>query len=136
MEITKALVADYANVAEGGKLNVLGIFTTIFAAGFPTVHPSMQLIFMWEASKVEAGRKKQIEIQLCDADGKKVLSIGGEFQLPDGISGKRIYGNQILNLNHVKFEKAGEYVFNILINDEHKAEAPFEVIPIPSKGQA
>ena len=64
MEITKALVADYANVAEGGKLNVLGIFTTIFTASFPAVHPSMQLIFMWEASKVEAGRKKQIEIQL------------------------------------------------------------------------
>ena len=107
MEITKALVADYANVADGGKLNVLGIFSTIFSRSFPTVHPAMQLIFMWEASKIEAGRKKEIEMQLCDADGKVILSLGGEFQLPEGISGKRIYGNQILPLNNLKFEKPG-----------------------------
>ncbi len=133
MEVTKALLADYANIAEGGKLNVLGIFTTIFVASFPTVHPQMQLIFMWEANRSESGRKKQIEIELCDADGKKLLGLGGELQLPEAPSGKQIYGNQILTLNNLKFEKTGEYVFNILIGGEHKAEAPFEVLSPPAK---
>ncbi len=131
MEITQALLADYANIAEGGKLNVLGIFSNIYATNFPANHPQMRLIFMWEAHHVECGKTKQIEIELCDADGKKIFSIGGEFKIPEGKSGKSIYGNQIVELNNVRFEKAGEYVFNIIINGEHKTEAPFEVVTSP-----
>ena len=35
MELLTILAADYANIAEGGKLNVMGIFRNIYAATFP-----------------------------------------------------------------------------------------------------
>jgi hypothetical protein len=130
MEITKALVADYANVEQSGKLNVLGIFSVIRSANFPFIHPQMQLIFMWEAGRVESGTAKQIEVHLTDADGKKLVGISGQFKVPEGKSGKRISGNHIVILNNIKFEKAGEHVFNILINGELKAQAEFEVVQI------
>ncbi len=133
MIITKALLADYANIAEGGKLNVLGIFQAIYSLSFPAVHPQMQLIFMWEANRSEVGRKKNIEIQLCDSDGKKLIGIGANFVIPDGREGKKISGNEIITLNNVKFDKSGEYVFNILIDDDHKGDASFELVPIKSK---
>ena len=43
MEVQVAVLADCANVAAGEKLNIMGIFDTIFARDFPTVHPFMAL---------------------------------------------------------------------------------------------
>ncbi len=128
-----ALLADYANIAQGGKLNVLGIFSAIYAQAFPAVHAQMQLIFMWEANRVESGRVKQIEIQLCDEDGKKMGSLGADFKVPEGIPGKKIHGNQIIGFNNIAFPKAGAYVFNILINGDVKGEADFDVLPLPKE---
>ena len=39
MEVKVALLADGANVSREGKLNLLGIFDTLFARSFPTTHP-------------------------------------------------------------------------------------------------
>ena len=128
MDIKLAITADYANITQEGKLNVLGIFDRIGAFSFPAFHPLMHLIFNWEANRSESGRKKEIEIQLCDGDGKKIFAMNGQFEVPNGLPGKRISGNQIIPLPSIRFEKPDLYVFNILINGEHKAEAPFEVI--------
>ncbi len=129
MQITQAFLADYANVTREGKLNVLGIFSVINAPSFPWVHPQMQLVFTWGASKAESGREKEMEIQLRDADGREIFKIGGKMIIPEGESGKPILGNQILCLNGVRFEKEGSYVFHILYSGEEKASIDFDVIP-------
>jgi uncharacterized protein DUF6941 len=41
MDVQVAVLADYANVAAGDKLNVMGIFDTVFAPTLPTVHPAL-----------------------------------------------------------------------------------------------
>ncbi|MDX6770803.1 MAG: hypothetical protein SF051_14805 [Elusimicrobiota bacterium] len=134
MDIPLVLLADYANVSREGKLNVLGIFTTIHARNFPAIHPQLQIVIMWEASRTESGRKKKLEIQLRDQDGGKMFAVGGEFVIPEGVPGKRIQGNNIVVLNGVKFEKPGDYTFHVLINDEEKGEAVLAVAPIlPAK---
>jgi hypothetical protein len=130
-----ALLADYANIAQGGKLNVLGIFKAIYSSAFPAVHPQMQLIFMWESSRAESGRTKRIEIELCDADGKKMGSLGADFKVPEGTPGKKIQGSQIIGFNNVAFPKSGEYVFNIIINEELKESASFEVLSLPKEAK-
>ena len=138
MKITKALLADYANITREGKLNVLGIFQTIGAITFPVRHPQMQLIFMWSADPTEAGRDRQIEIQMCDADGKKILGLTGPFKVPPPPQpGKMVEGNEILNLNGLVFEKAGAYKFNILVDNDLEGEASFDVVlvtPPPAGG--
>lgn len=132
MNITKALLADYANVSVEGKLNVLGIFTAIGALNFPATHPQMHLVFMWEASPIEVGKRKKIQMTLSDGDGNKLLVIGGEMVIPKGTPGQQIHGNQIIALPNIRFEKPGLYVFHISVNEDPKAEAPFLVNSIPS----
>ncbi len=130
MNITKALLADYANITREGKLNVLGIFQTIGALSFPVAHPQMQLIFMWSADPTEANRERQLEIQLCDSDGKKILGLSGSFKVPPGTPGRIVEGNEILNLNNLVFEKSGTYEFKILIDNDFKVNASFDVIHV------
>ena len=48
MHVKVALLADYSNVSREGKLNILGIFDTIYAPTFPTTHPHMQLVIRFE----------------------------------------------------------------------------------------
>ena len=57
MKIPMALLADEANVSQEGKLNVLGVFDRIAAAGFPTVHPKMVFVFRVQAEYADAGRE-------------------------------------------------------------------------------
>jgi hypothetical protein len=48
MELLTILAADYANIAQGGKLNVMGIFRNINALKFPAKHSSMTLVVKLE----------------------------------------------------------------------------------------
>jgi hypothetical protein len=129
MDVTLALLADYANVTAEGKLNILGTFDTIFASKFPTVHPQMQLILSLEAHPAEAGSRKALEIRLMTEDGRNVFSIGAEMQIPEAREpmGEMIKSNQIIGLQNVRFERPGSYQFAVLINGETKRTVALKV---------
>ena len=83
MELSLALLADGANLSREGKLNLFGIFDTIFARTFPTTHPQMQLVLRFEARAEEAGQTHTVEVQfaaqsetLYMCDGKLHDAIG------------------------------------------------------------
>ena len=128
MKITLTVLADYANITREGKLNILGIFDTIHAQNFPMTHPQMQLVMRFEADIAEEGKTKKLEIKLMDDDGKTLFVLNGGFTLGQGQAGEAMISNQILTINMMKFENAGNYEFKILINDELKTEVPLRVI--------
>jgi len=128
MDVKLALLADYSNISREGKLNILGVFDLIRARGFPAVHRSMQLIMMLEAESVEADTDKDIQVKLIDADGRKVFEIGAQMKLPSPRPGEMIKSNQMLNLNDIRFEKPGDYVFHIMINGDLKRSVPVKLI--------
>lgn len=128
MKVTFAVLADAANITREGKLNILGIFDSIQVQQFPVTHPQMQLVMRFEGDISEAGKKKKVEVQLMDEDGKKLFVLGGEFALGPGRPGEMIGSNHILTINMMKFEHPGDYEFKILINDELKAEVPLKVL--------
>lgn len=130
MEITLALLADYANISQEGKLNILGIFDRISAQSFPAIHPQMQLIMTIEADRVEASREHKIEVELIDADGTKLFSIGGNLKFSPPPSGERIRVNHIIQLNNLRFDHFGNYDFKILINNEVRKSIPLSVVEI------
>jgi hypothetical protein len=49
MEVTVAVLADYANVSQDGKLNIMGIFQEINATSLPFVLPQMYLVMSFSA---------------------------------------------------------------------------------------
>lgn len=125
MEVTFAVLADYANVSREGKVNVMGLFTIIYADKFPATHPEMQLVFNLEAHAAERGRKKKVEIVLVDADGKRLQELRAELTVPTEGSSLTIGINQIVRLVGVTFEHPGQHEFVILVDGDKKASVPF-----------
>ncbi|OGW47274.1 MAG: hypothetical protein A2Y66_02800 [Nitrospirae bacterium RBG_13_41_22] len=134
IKIPFALLADYSNVSKEGKLNILGIFTHLYALKEPITHPQMQLVFTLEADRVETGRKHHLDIELIDGDGKKVFTFGADFEFSEPAAGEtRVSANQNLVINNMQFPHFGKYDFKILVNDEVRGEAELNILPIPSQ---
>jgi hypothetical protein len=130
MKVALALLADYANVSQEGKLNILGIFDRINAQNVPATHPQMQLIITLEADRVEADREHKVEIALIDADGNKLFSIGGNLKFSPPPPGEKVRLNHIMQLNNLRFDHFGSYEFKILINNMLAGEVPLSVVEL------
>ena len=90
MRVSLALLADYSNVSREGKLNILGIFDTIYAPGFPTTHAHMQLVVRFEADAREAGATRQVEVQFRTQDGTVLFRLPGAMTVQPGELGETI----------------------------------------------
>ncbi|MDI6890165.1 MAG: hypothetical protein QMC83_04395 [Thermodesulfovibrionales bacterium] len=130
MKVALALLADYANVSQEGKLNILGIFDRINAQSVPATHPQMQLIITLEADRVEADREHKVEIELIDEDGNKLFSIGGNLKFGPPPPGEKVRLNHIMQLNNLRFDHFGSYEFKILINNMLAGEVPLSVVEL------
>ena len=121
-----AVLCDAATDYQG-KLNLLGTFDTIFTRKLPAVHPSCAIVLRTIFTRVETG-KHRIRIDFVDEDGKAViqpLDLPFEIRMPDGaISLSR---NFIVNLQQIKFEKAGSYSVDAAIDGRHEVSIPLAV---------
>ena len=126
MLIRIATLADYASVAQGDKLNIMGIFSNIMARSEPVVHPQMYLVIQFEFDPAESG-KKEARILLADDNGREVLSLGGEIVVPRAPFGQSSTVNQIITLNNVSFPRFGRYEFRVLLNGRLEATVPVSV---------
>jgi hypothetical protein len=131
MEVTLAVLADYANMTKEGKLNVMGLFTHINARVLPWVHPQMLLVWEAEAGPAEWETRKDVEIKLLDEAANQILSIQGNLEVPRGEPGRPVRMNSIMSFNNVKFDAEGDYVFSILIGGETKKNVSFRVSHTP-----
>jgi hypothetical protein len=131
MELTLALLADYANISREGKLNIMGIFEQIFALNFPAVHAQMQLVMRLESTPFEAGTHP-LHVAFIDADARELFAIPGSVAIPDSRAGENITTNQIFVLNGVTLPKAGVYEFVISINDQELGRVPLRVMAVTS----
>jgi len=127
MQVALALLADGANVTREGKLNVFGIFDTIFARTFPTTHPQMQLVFRFEAAPAEAGTRRDVEVQLVSEDGRTLFRVPGAMTVQQRPVGDLVRMDHLLTLNNVQLEQPGRYRFHVVIDGEVAATVPLYV---------
>lgn len=127
MEVTLAVLADYANVTQEGKLNVMGLFTHINARVIPYIHPQMLLVWEAEAGPAEWGTRKDVEIKLLDEAANQILSVRGNLEVPRGEPSRPVRINSLMGFNNVKFDAEGDYEFAILIGGETKKNVSFRV---------
>ena len=131
MQLLTILAADYANIAEGGKLNVMGIFTIIYAKSFPVVHPSMFLVVKMSPDFTEYGQERKLTITLVDEDGKlEVAKITGDIQVPMSVGGNKPEINLTVDLKGLVFPKPGRYQFSVLVDKDFKGSLAIDVIQI------
>ncbi len=118
MEVTLAVICDYANLAQDGKLNILGVFNEINAPMVPFPMPQMFVVVSTEAAPTEQGQEYPFELLIWDADGTEIASIKQPMQFPVA-PGQRATHNQIIGISGLPVSP-GDYSFNIHIANEHR----------------
>ncbi len=134
MELLTILAADYANIAQGGKLNVMGIFRNIYARQFPVVHPSMVLIVKLGAELGEYGDERTLTVKLLNADGKEMMRLSNQMRIPEGKGGQRPEVNAIFAINGIRFPEPGRYQFSVQVDKDVKGTLAVDVVQIVDQG--
>ena len=132
MELTLALLADYANVSQEGKLNVLGIFDVIFAKSLPSRVPVCHLVLRFLADASEKGSKKQLQFKLLDPDGKQLVEVSGELAILSGGPPGPVTLDLLSSIEWLAFEQYGAHQLSILVNGEHKRSIGVTVLSPPT----
>lgn len=128
MEVTLAVLADYANVTQEGKANIMGVFSEVNPPELPFALPMMFLVATFTASPAEVGSEKVLRVVLLDGDGNQILSLETPIAVPrPARPGSRVQLNSILGLTGVRFERPGDYQFSILVGGEEKQSIPLHV---------
>lgn len=128
MDLRTILVADYANIAQGGKPNVMGIFGVINAEKCPVRQPEMYFIARLTAGAAEFGRQVTITVKLMDSDAKLTLvDLPQQTIVPTAKGGRRAEVNVIVRLRDIVFPDFGAYQFSILVDNDEKGTLPIEV---------
>jgi len=115
-------ICDYASLADGEKLNVMGIFKNIFGFQLPIIHLQMFIVSNITVSEI---REYIQTLRLVNSSGVDIIS-------PIKLSSSVINENNkdiglLIQLNSVKFEKEGEYRFILDVNGEKVGEVPLLV---------
>jgi hypothetical protein len=131
MEVDLAVVADAANVSQEGKLNILGVFDTIWAREFPFRHAAMVFVLRVRADFTDQGAH-ELEIRLMDADGAQLFKAEGPLKVPGGPPGRPIKPHVIMGLSGISFPGPGDYSFEVKIDERHLKSVPLWVMEAPS----
>ena len=128
MDVSLAVLSDFASVTQEGKLNIMGIFGEVNPPGLPFSLPLMYLVIVFDASPAEIGSEKSIRVVMLDGEGREGLRIENNLAVPPaGRPGHRVNFNAILALQGVTFQQPGDYQFSVLINGEEKRSVPLRV---------
>ncbi len=126
MDVQIAVLCDAAT-DYGGKLNLLGSFDTIVTHQLPAVHPQCSIALRIVFSRIEEGLHK-VRINFVDEDGKSIMpSIDLAAEVAFAAEGSFLSRNFIINIQHLKFDKTGQYAIDIAIDGRHETSIPLQV---------
>ena len=128
-----AFLADAAEAEPGRKLYVLGGgIDQIAGPQYPLVHPHMSLVMRWLLSLAEMNSRHHLEIRLVDADGAELAKIEGDIEaggMPP--AGQTASVNMVINMANTRFDRPGDYAFEIQMNHQHAKSVPLRVATVP-----
>lgn len=124
MEKLILLLADYANMDQAGKLNVLGAFGRLSTAHFPVKHPSMYLVIKLAGERKDSGQTKQLSVKLVDDDGGELAMFRMHFEVATADVPE---ANFIIHFRDLEFPQADRYVFEVYVDDVQVGVLPLKV---------
>ena len=117
----------------GGKLNVLGAFDRINSRKFPLVHPHCAIALRVRFDRIEEGNHR-VKISLIDEDGKSIIpGIDGNIGIKFPGEVQSVCANMVLNMNGLKFERAGQYSIELALDGRHEKSLPVNVVALPEQ---
>jgi hypothetical protein len=134
MDVTLAVLADYANISKEGKLNILGVFSEINPPILPWNLPQMYVVVSMEAEPSEGGSDMPFSVLLWDGDGREILNLEQKITVPQpSRPGARATINNIIGLAGIPFNKPGEYAFYIRVAGQQKRQIALRVNEPPER---
>ena len=135
MKVDLALICDYALIDQYGKLSVMGIFEHIWVHNFPVVHPRLHLVMRIKGRRTELG-EHSVGIRLLDDNDAEVIRGDGTVTFAEPPAGViEVEAGTVLVFD-VPLDHAGDYRFEISIDDEHQATVPVTVGVAPDSQSA
>lgn len=135
VKIQLAVLADSANIAQDGRLNVLGIFNTIYAPSVPVTHPQMYFAMIYLLEENDRGNPIHIGVVCHDPDGAPLFGFESDVVIPlDAPLGPS--SPQVIQIQLLQFERLGNYKFVVSINGQEEAVVPLHLTqhPPPQRG--
>jgi hypothetical protein len=133
MQVTTAILADAATVAEG-KLYVHGAgWNVIIAPQIPASHPSLALALAFKLDWHEGNEDLPIVVELVNEDGKSA-GVRSEMTLrvaptPVTKKGDDLYSYLAHTFIGLRFDEYGAYRFQVVHGGEIHAKVPLSVLP-------
>jgi penicillin V acylase-like amidase (Ntn superfamily) len=119
MKLRTLLVADYANITQDNKVNIMGVFNVINAVKFPARHTSMYVVAIISPEFGETDQEKTFHLELHDDEGHAILLIDGPVQIQRNKEGVKPDTNVILRLDDIVLPKEGAYSFIAMMDGDH-----------------
>jgi uncharacterized protein DUF6941 len=130
MKVEIFTLCDAATADMGGKLNILGSFDRLQAAGTPVTHPLCALAIKLRFERLEEGEKR-VRISFMDADGKAVMpTLDAATQVKFPPDEHSVTACLVLQLQQLKLPNFGEYSIDLAIDGRQEASIPLFVRPV------
>jgi len=129
MDITTAMLADFAQVREGLLFVASGGVTRCYRDQLPAPI-NVYLATVLELDRIEAERVHELHVVVVDEDGQQLAEIAGEIQL--GATQMMINENLnvpiVFDLRNVPVERYGSVEIRLYVAREHRRTLPIWVL--------
>jgi hypothetical protein len=136
MDVTTAMLADFAQVREGLLFVASGGVTRCYRDQLPAPL-NVYLATVLELDRIEAEKVHELHVVVVDEDGQQLAEIAGEIQL--GSTQMMINENLnvpiVFDLRNVPVERYGSIEIRLYIAREHRRTLPIWVLQsAPAEG--
>jgi hypothetical protein len=133
MDVTTAMLADFAQVREGLLFVASGGVTRCYRDQLPAPL-NVYLATVLELDRIEAEKMHELHVVVVDEDGQQLAEIAGEIQL--GSTQMMINENLnvpiVFDLRNVPVERYGSIEIRLYIAREHRRTLPIWVLQSPT----
>lgn len=131
MNVQVAVLCDAATQDGSSKLNILGVFDTIFATQMPAVQPQCAVALRATFAADDEGQHK-LALNFINADGHPIMPA---MEIPVAIvlpaDAHFLSLNFVVNIQQLRFPEAGLYSVNVRLDGKSQASIPLQIKLIP-----
>jgi hypothetical protein len=132
VKVLYAMLCEDAQPRNDGRMDIHGVFTQLYAPGFPAKQDHMVLVTTVEWEPAERGQI-HFAIDLLDPDRSPVGTINGSSEVGDlpALSGPP-QTRLVMPLDGVIFPQEGTYEFELKVGEERQVVARLHLIENPA----
>jgi hypothetical protein len=127
MYVAFALLADAANVAADGKLNILGVFDVLRAASFPAAYPRVHLVARLKAQTADVGARR-LALQVTGPGGATLLASEAQVEIPPLPPGVAEIDIPLVQVFDLPIERPGPHAVLLLVDGRVASQLPVTVV--------